>query len=31
MQLTDRQRKILQNTFLDYQPTETFLDNPLIV
>lgn len=31
MQLTNRQRKILQNTFLDYQPTETFLDNPLIV
>lgn len=31
MQLTDRQRTILQNTFLDYQSTEAFLDNPLIV
>ncbi len=31
MQLTQRQRTLLQNTFLDYQSTEAFFDNPLIV
>ncbi|MGY8824489.1 MAG: aminotransferase family protein [Candidatus Latescibacterota bacterium] len=29
--LDQRKRALLQNTFLDYQPTEAFLDNPLIV
>ena len=31
MQLTDRQRRLLQHTFLDYQSTAEFVDNPLIV
>jgi len=31
MMLDQRKRALLQNTFLDYQSTEAFLDNPLIV
>ena len=31
MQLTDRQQQLLKRTFLDYMPTSTFLENPLIV
>nr|HRJ43816.1 aminotransferase class III-fold pyridoxal phosphate-dependent enzyme [Caldilineaceae bacterium] len=31
MQLTERQTRLLRNTFLDYQQTEEFLKNPLIV
>ncbi len=31
MQLTDRQRNLLRRTFVDYQPTAGFLENPLIV
>lgn len=31
MHLTDRQRQLLRHTFMDYQPTASFLDNPLIV
>jgi len=31
MNLDDRARKLLQRTFLDYQPTAAFLDNPLVV
>lgn len=31
MKLTERQTRLLRNTFLDYQQTEEFLKNPLIV
>ena len=31
MQLTERQTRLLRNTFIDYQQTEEFLKNPLIV
>ncbi len=31
MKLTDRERKILNNTFLDYQQTSAFLEAPLII
>lgn len=31
MQLTERQRHLLRHTFLDYQPTSGFMENPLIV
>ncbi len=31
MKLDDRQRRLLQRTFLDYQPTADFLDHPLVV
>ena len=31
MDLDDRTRGLLKRTFLDYQPTAAFLDNPLIV
>ncbi len=31
MQLDTRQRELLQNTFLDYQATEAFLENPIVV
>ena len=31
MQLDDRQKKLLGRTFLDYQPTEAFLENPIVV
>ena len=31
MNISPRQHALLQRTFLDYQPTEAFLDNPLIV
>src|SRR5271157_5400021 len=31
MILTDRQRKLLALTFLDYRATEEFLDNPLVI
>ena len=31
MQLDERQKRLLQHTFLDYQSTATFLDNPIIV
>jgi adenosylmethionine-8-amino-7-oxononanoate aminotransferase len=31
MQLDERQKRLLQHTFLDYQSTAAFLDNPLIV
>lgn len=29
--LTDRQRRLLGRTFIDYKPTEEFLENPLII
>ena len=31
MQLTDRQLRLLNNTFIDYHATSEFLDNPLVV
>jgi len=31
VKLTERQTRLLRNTFLDYQQTEEFLKNPLIV
>ena len=31
MQLNDRQKKLLGRTFLDYQSTEAFLQNPIVV
>ena len=31
MQLDDRQKKLLGRTFLDYQSTEAFLQNPIVV
>ena len=31
MQLDDRQKKLLGQTFLDYQSTEAFLQNPIVV
>ena len=31
MKLTARQQRLLQRTFIDYRPTEDFLDNPLII
>ena len=31
MQLDDRQRRLLKHTFLDYQQTTAFMENPLIV
>ena len=31
MNISSRQHALLQRTFLDYQPTESFLDNPLVV
>ena len=31
MNIDSRQHALLQRTFLDYQPTESFLDNPLVV
>ena len=31
MQLDDRQKKVLGRTFLDYQSTEAFLQNPIVV
>jgi adenosylmethionine-8-amino-7-oxononanoate aminotransferase len=31
MQLDDRQKKLLGRTFLDYQSTEAFLENPIVV
>ncbi|MBT4502760.1 MAG: aspartate aminotransferase family protein [Gemmatimonadetes bacterium] len=31
MKLDERTKKLLQRTFLDYQPTAAFFDNPLIV
>jgi len=31
VQLTERQTRLLRNTFIDYQQTEEFLKNPLIV
>src|SRR5947209_4564244 len=31
MQLTERQRKLLHRTFIDYHATSEFLQNPLIV
>ena len=31
MNINSRQHALLQRTFLDYQPTESFLDNPLVV
>ena len=31
MQLDDRQQRLVQRTFMDYQATESFLDNPIVV
>ena len=31
MQLTERQQQLLRRTFMDYQPTSGFMENPLIV
>jgi adenosylmethionine-8-amino-7-oxononanoate aminotransferase len=31
MELDERQKRLVQHTFLDYQSTATFLDNPIIV
>jgi len=31
MKLSPRQKKLVKNTFLDYQPTAWFLDHPLVV
>ncbi|MFH1569852.1 MAG: aminotransferase class III-fold pyridoxal phosphate-dependent enzyme, partial [Gemmatimonadota bacterium] len=31
MKLDERTRRLLRHTFLDYQPTAAFYDNPLVV
>lgn len=31
MKLTDRQKQLLQRTFVDYRPTAEFVDNPLVI
>ena len=31
MELDERRKKLLEHTFLDYQPTAAFFDNPLVV
>ena len=31
MKLTDRQERLLRNTFVDYRPTADFLENPLVI
>ena len=31
MHLTERQRKLLNRTFIDYHATSEFLENPLVI
>ncbi len=31
MQLTERQQRLLRHTFVDYQQTSGFFENPLVV